>query len=152
MVRSETIQTKEKKEVEEVKDPCVLKVPFIVSKLDKFQPNWRKGEDISAKTKKKIHDYVKGKYKDEEFPVEITDKTIENSACKARKELGIKNRKALANYRKKENSENNDEKKNPPGLGGSTENNEQVATPTRKISTQRKNGLLEQNCSNIDMV
>jgi hypothetical protein len=44
---------------------CTLKEAFIERQLDKFQPDWRSGEDITAETKQKIKDYVTSQMPDE---------------------------------------------------------------------------------------
>ncbi len=44
---------------------CTLKESFIETQLDKFQPNWRNGEDITAETKQAIRAYVTSKLPEE---------------------------------------------------------------------------------------
>ncbi len=66
---------------------CTLKEAFIEKQLDKFQPNWRNGEDITAETKQKIKDYVASQMPDElkESASCITDYSIWHMAKKIRK-------------------------------------------------------------------
>lgn len=57
---------------------CSFKEAFIENQLDKFQPGWRKGENIRAETKQKIRDYVASKMPEELIEPEecITDYSI----------------------------------------------------------------------------
>lgn len=66
---------------------CTFKEAFIEKQLDKFQPNWRNGEDITAETKQKIKDYVASQMPDElkESASCITDYSIWHMAKKIRK-------------------------------------------------------------------
>ena len=65
---------------------CTFKEAFIKQQLDKFQPNWRNGEDIAAETKQKIRDYVISKMPDElkDSAGCITDYSIWHMAKKIR--------------------------------------------------------------------
>ncbi len=65
---------------------CTLKESFIETQLDKFQPAWRNGEDITAETKQKIRDYVTSKLPDElkDDVSCITDYSIWHMAKKIR--------------------------------------------------------------------
>lgn len=65
---------------------CTLKESFVEKQLDKFQPNWRDGEDITSDTKQKIRDYVIKKLPDElkEDVSCITDYSIWHMAKKIR--------------------------------------------------------------------
>jgi hypothetical protein len=65
---------------------CTFKEAFIEQQLDKFQPDWRNGEDITAETKQKIRDYVISKMPDElkDSAGCITDYSIWHMAKKIR--------------------------------------------------------------------
>ncbi len=65
---------------------CTLKEAFIEKLLDKYQPEWRNGEDITAETKQKIKDYVTAKMPEDfkENAECITDYSIWNMAKKIR--------------------------------------------------------------------
>jgi hypothetical protein len=65
---------------------CTFKEAFIEQQLDKFQPAWRNGEDITAETKQKIRDYVISKMPDElkDSAGCITDYSIWHMAKKIR--------------------------------------------------------------------
>jgi len=70
---------------------CSLKESFIEKQLDKYQPNWREGEDITAETKQKIRDYVVEKLPEDlkEDVTCITDYSIWNMAQKIREREGL---------------------------------------------------------------
>ena len=70
---------------------CSLKESFIETQLDKYQPNWRRGEDIAAETKQKIRDYVVEKLPEDlkDDVTCITDYSIWNMAQKIRKREGL---------------------------------------------------------------
>lgn len=70
---------------------CSLKESFIEKQLDKYQPNWREGEDITAETKQKIRDYVIEKLPEDlkDDVTCITDYSIWNMAQKIRKREGL---------------------------------------------------------------
>jgi hypothetical protein len=65
---------------------CTLKEAFVEKLLDMYQPDWRKGEDITAETKRKIKDYVTAKMPEglKEEAQCITDYTIWHMAKKIR--------------------------------------------------------------------
>lgn len=65
---------------------CTLKESFVEKQLDKFQPDWRKGDDITTETKQKIKDYVASKLHKElkEDANCITDFSIWHMARKIR--------------------------------------------------------------------
>jgi len=65
---------------------CSLKEAFIGNQLDKFQPGWRKGEDITSETKKRIKEYAVSKMPEELLESEqcITDYSIWHMAKKIR--------------------------------------------------------------------
>jgi hypothetical protein len=70
---------------------CSLKESFIEKQLDKYQSNWRGGEDITAETKQKIRDYVIEKLPEDlkEDVTCITDYSIWNMAQKIRAREGL---------------------------------------------------------------
>ena len=63
-----------------------LKEAFIENQLDKFQPRWREGQDITAETKKKIKEYAATIMPDELIESDkcITDYSIWHMAKKIR--------------------------------------------------------------------
>lgn len=65
---------------------CSLKEAFIENQLDKLQPGWRKGEDITSETKQKIKEYAVSKMPEELLESEqcITDFSIGHMARKIR--------------------------------------------------------------------
>ena len=63
---------------------CTLKESFIEKQLDKFQPNWRNGEDITQETKNAIKEYVASKMPAIEDAECITDYSIWHMANKIR--------------------------------------------------------------------
>lgn len=70
---------------------CSLKESFIEKQLDKYQPKWREGEDITADTKQKIRDYVVEKLPEDlkDDVTCITDYSIWNMAQKIRTREGL---------------------------------------------------------------
>lgn len=65
---------------------CTLKESFVEKQLDKFQPGWRDGEDITAETKQAIRDYVTSQLPEElkDDVSCITDYSIWHMATKIR--------------------------------------------------------------------
>ncbi len=74
---------------------CTLKESFVEKQLDKFQPDWRKGDDITTETKQKIKDYVASKLPKElkEDATCITDFSIWHMARKIREREKLPNPK-----------------------------------------------------------
>lgn len=70
---------------------CSLKESFIEKQLDKYQPKWREGEDITAETKQMIREYVVEKLPEDlkEDVTCITDYSIWNMAQKIRAREGL---------------------------------------------------------------
>jgi hypothetical protein len=65
---------------------CTLKEAFVEKLLDKYQQEWRSGEDITAETKQRIKDYVTAKMPEDfkENAECITDYSIWHMAKKIR--------------------------------------------------------------------
>ncbi len=63
-----------------------MKEAFIENQLDKFQPGWRNGQDITAETKRKIKEYAFSKMPEELLESEhcITDYSIWHMTRKIR--------------------------------------------------------------------
>jgi hypothetical protein len=89
-----------------------VKNPFIMTLLDKFQPDWRNGADISKETKQSIQFYVE-KYRsflDELFDKNtiediISIRSIEKSAGRLRRELGLVAKSTRKTYPKRATSD-----------------------------------------------
>lgn len=72
---------------------CTLKEMFVVEHLDKIQPGWREGEDVTAATKNAIKTYVLEHYKDVidlfESPDCITTRSLGGAITRAQGKLNI---------------------------------------------------------------
>lgn len=80
---------------------CSLKEAFIESKLDEYQPDWKKGKNILAETKEKIKNYILGKYPDDDIgAIEcLSNYTIVHMARKIRERKNLTNPTTSKNKR-----------------------------------------------------
>lgn len=91
-------------------EKCSLKAPFIMKMLDEFQPDWRKGADVTQETKHNIMRHVEEKYRsqlDELLEEDsISQRSIEKTIGKIRANLGYVAKSTRKTYPKRDRSDN----------------------------------------------